>query len=95
MKKAIQLLLILICGYFLVLVLVTLWTFEVKLYRWPIFVYAAPFSIRAGDDINRIRLFERLARLGYGESPAPIPEPPPAPPFKAPWNYGNVPPELS
>ena len=75
LKKAIQLLLILICGYFLVLVLVTLWTFEVKLYRWPIFVYAAPFSIRAGDDINRIRLFERLARLGYGESPAPIPEP--------------------
>ena len=75
LKKAIQLLLILICGYFLVLVLVTLWTFEVKLYRWPIFVYAAPFSIRAGDDINRIRLFERLARLGYGESTVPVPEP--------------------
>ena len=75
LKKAIQLLLILICGYFLVLVLVTLWTFEIKLYRWPIFVYAAPFSIQVGDDINRIRLFERLTRQGYSASPAPIPEP--------------------
>ncbi|MCC6392219.1 MAG: hypothetical protein IT167_16585, partial [Bryobacterales bacterium] len=28
-------------------------------------------------------------------TPAPIPEPPKAPPFKAPWAYGNVPPELS
>ncbi|MCC7236123.1 MAG: hypothetical protein IT163_12505, partial [Bryobacterales bacterium] len=28
-------------------------------------------------------------------TPAPIPEPPNAPPFKAPWAYGNVPPELS
>jgi penicillin-binding protein 1B len=75
LKKAIQLLLILVCGYFLVLALATLWTFEVKLYRWPIFVYAAPFSIRVGDDINRIRLFERLARQGYSESPVPVPEP--------------------
>ena len=75
LKKATQLLLILICGYFLVLVLVTLWTFEVKLYRWPIFVYAAPFSVRVGDDINRIRLFERLARQGYSASPSPVPEP--------------------
>lgn len=28
-------------------------------------------------------------------TPAPIPEPPKALPYKAPWNYGNVPPELS
>ncbi|MBV6432300.1 MAG: hypothetical protein IANPNBLG_02442 [Bryobacteraceae bacterium] len=28
-------------------------------------------------------------------TPARIPEPPKAPPFKAPWSYGNVPPELS
>ena len=28
-------------------------------------------------------------------TPAPIPEPPKAPPYKAPWAYGNVPPELS
>jgi hypothetical protein len=28
-------------------------------------------------------------------SPAAIPEPPKAPPFKAPWSYGNVPPELN
>jgi len=24
-----------------------------------------------------------------------VPTPPKAPPFKAPWSYGNVPPELS
>ncbi len=75
LKKAIQLLLILICGYFLILVLVTLWTFEVKLYRWPVFVYAAPFSVRVGDDIKGIRLFERLTRQGYTASPVPVPEP--------------------
>ena len=28
-------------------------------------------------------------------TPVPIPEPPKAPPYKAPWTYGNVPPELS
>lgn len=28
-------------------------------------------------------------------TPGPVPEPPKAPPFKAPWSYGNVPPELS
>ncbi len=28
-------------------------------------------------------------------APGPVPEPPKAPPFKAPWSYGNVPPELS
>lgn len=28
-------------------------------------------------------------------TPGSIPEPPPAPPFRAPWSYGNVPPELS
>ena len=75
LKKAIQLLLILFCGYCLTLILVTLWTFEVKLYRWPIFVHAAPFSVRVGDDINRIRLFERLTRQGYAASVVPVPEP--------------------
>ena len=75
LKKAIQLLLILICGYFLVLVLVTLWTFEHKADRWPIFVYAAPFSIQVGDDIYSHSSFERLTRQGYSASPAPIPEP--------------------
>ena len=27
-------------------------------------------------------------------TPGPIPQPPPAPPFRAPWAYGNLPPEL-
>ncbi|MBI5693381.1 MAG: hypothetical protein HZC55_25170 [Verrucomicrobia bacterium] len=27
-------------------------------------------------------------------TPGPVPQPPPAPPFTAPWAYGNVPPEL-
>jgi hypothetical protein len=27
-------------------------------------------------------------------TPAKLPQPPPAPPFKAPWTYGNVPPQL-
>jgi hypothetical protein len=27
-------------------------------------------------------------------TPGPIPQPPPAPPFRAPWAYGNVPPEV-
>lgn len=27
-------------------------------------------------------------------TPGPVPQPPPAPPFRAPWAYGNLPPEL-
>ncbi|MBM3875320.1 MAG: hypothetical protein FJ386_01180 [Verrucomicrobia bacterium] len=27
-------------------------------------------------------------------TPGPIPQPPPAPPFRAPWSYGNLPPEV-
>ncbi|MGO9120166.1 MAG: transglycosylase domain-containing protein [Desulfomonilaceae bacterium] len=75
LKKLFQLLLIFVCGYFIILVLAILWTFEVKLYRWPIFIYSAPFSFQVGDDINRIRLFERLGRQGYLESVVPVPEP--------------------
>lgn len=52
-------------GYVLVLVGTVLWTFEVTLRRWPIFVYASPFTLSVGDDINDVRLFDRLARLGH------------------------------
>jgi penicillin-binding protein 1B len=75
LKKLFQLLLISVCGYFVILVLAILWTFEVKLHRWPVFIYSAPFSFQVGDDINRIRLFERLGRQGYSESVVPVPEP--------------------
>ena len=75
LKKALQLLLILVCSYFLILTIAIVWTFEVKLQRWPIFIYAAPFTIQVGDDINRIRLFERLSRQGYIASPVSVPEP--------------------
>ena len=75
LKKLFQLLLIFVCGYFIILILAILWTFEVKLHRWPVFIYSAPFSFQVGDDINRIRLFERLGRQGYLESVVPVPEP--------------------
>lgn len=75
LKKLFQVLLIFICGYLVILVLAILWTFEVKLHRWPVFIYSAPFSFQVGDEVNRIRLFERLGRQGYLESVVPVPEP--------------------
>lgn len=51
--------------YALVLAGIVLWTFEVTLQRWPIFVYASPFTIAVGDDVNEVRFLERLARLGH------------------------------
>jgi len=74
LKKLFQLLLIFICGYLVILVLAILWTFEVKLHRWPVFIYSAPFSFQVGDEVNHIRLFERLSRQGYLESIVPVPE---------------------
>lgn len=41
------------------------------------------------------RMVKAGVELARQLTPAPIPEPPKAPPFKAPWAYGNVPPELS
>ena len=54
---------------------VVLWTFEVKLHRWPTFVYAAPFSLQVGDDLADVRFMERLVRLGYIRGPSLVPEP--------------------
>lgn len=41
------------------------------------------------------QLVEAALELAAQLTPGPVPEPPKAPPFKAPWSYGNVPPEIS
>ena len=41
------------------------------------------------------QMVEAALELAARMKPGPVPEPPKAPPFKAPWAYGNVPPELS
>ena len=56
---------ILCLAYLLVLVGIVVWTFEVKLQRWPTFIYAAPFSLQVGDNLSDVRFMERLVRLGY------------------------------
>lgn len=68
-KKVFKVTLVLFVGYLLVLTCAVLWAFEVKLKRWPTFIYGAPLMVRVGDDIRRIRLLERLSRLGYVRSP--------------------------
>jgi hypothetical protein len=37
---------------------------------------------------------EAALELARQMKPTPLPQRPPAPPFKAPWSYGNVPPQL-
>lgn len=73
--KVLQGLFILCLAYLLVLIGVVLWTFEVKLHRWPTFIYAAPFSLQVGDDLADVRFMERLVRLGYIRGPSLAPEP--------------------
>jgi hypothetical protein len=68
-------LLILAVGYILVLVAIVVWTFEVKLNRWPIFIYSAPCSIQVGDDLGNSHLVDRLMRLGYVRTPSAVPDP--------------------
>jgi hypothetical protein len=41
------------------------------------------------------QIVEAAIELAGQLEPGPVPEPPKAPPFKAPWSYGNVPPEIS
>jgi neutral ceramidase len=41
------------------------------------------------------QMVEAGLRLAREFTPGKTPEPPKAPPFKAPWSYGDVPPELS
>ncbi|MGB6064001.1 MAG: transglycosylase domain-containing protein [Desulfomonilaceae bacterium] len=73
--RVLRVLFVLSLAYLLVLVGIVLWTFEVKLKRWPIFVYGAPFSLQVGDDIAEARLMERLARLGYMRGTSLLPKP--------------------
>ena len=68
--RILQGLFILCLAYLLVLTGIVVWTFEVKLQRWPTFIYAAPFSLQVGDDLNDVRLMERLVRLGYIRGPS-------------------------
>ncbi|MFH0822525.1 MAG: transglycosylase domain-containing protein [Pseudomonadota bacterium] len=72
-KKVLYGLAALFAVYMLVLAVAVVWAFEVKLRRWPLFVHAAPFVIRVGDEIERIRPAERLDRLGYEKTNAPNP----------------------
>jgi neutral ceramidase len=41
------------------------------------------------------KMVDALSTLAAGFVPAPVPEPPNAPPAREAWSYGNVPPELS
>lgn len=46
-------------------------------------------------DVSAGRQFANTGiALANEMTPGPIPQPPPAPPFRAPWAYGNLPPEL-
>jgi Transglycosylase len=73
--RALQGLSIFCLAYLLVLIGIVAWTFEVKLQRWPTFIYAAPFSLQVGDDVIDVRLMERLVRRGYVRSQSLAPEP--------------------
>jgi len=68
--------LLIVCGAaVLVWTAMVVWTFQVKLQRWPKFVFCAPFTLRVGDDLDRVRLMERLTRLGYERTSDMIPGP--------------------
>ncbi len=61
--------------YILVIIGIVLWTFEYKFKRKPTFVYASPFSIAVGANIEELRLAERLKRCGYSQTDSAVPEP--------------------
>lgn len=63
-KKLILLCVAGVVCYLGVLLGILFWVFEIKLQRRPAYIYAAPTVVRVGDDIDAIRLEERLTRLG-------------------------------
>jgi penicillin-binding protein 1B len=69
-----KVLLALAAGYVLVMVGIVVWTFEVKLSRWPVFVYSAPFTLRVGDDILNVKLAEHLSRISCTKTDSAVPE---------------------
>ena len=60
--------------YLLAIAGMVVWTFEVKLHRWPVYLYSAPFDLHVGDDIRDVRLLERLGLLGYLQSQDLVPQ---------------------
>lgn len=74
-KRIFQAALIVVLAYTVAVLVVVVWTFEVKLNRWPLFVYAAPMTIKVGDEIGSRKLFSHLTRIGYASSGDAVPEP--------------------
>jgi hypothetical protein len=60
--------------FVVILSAVTLWTFEVRLQRWPAFIFSAPFSISLGDNLDQVKFFDRLSRLGYTANTGYVPD---------------------
>ena len=75
LKRSIIGLLIVSCVIVLIWTGMVVWAFQVKLQRWPGFVFCAPFNLQVGDDIEKVRLMERLTRLGYEKTSDMIPGP--------------------
>ena len=75
LKRVLQGSLIIVSLYSFAVLGIAVWTFEVKLHRWPVFVYAAPMTVKVGDEIGRMRLFSYLTRMGYSASGDAVPEP--------------------
>ncbi len=67
-KKTVVICVVIVLCYLGFLTGLLLWTFEVKLQRRPLFIYASPTVVRVGDDIDAIRLGERLTRVGHASS---------------------------
>ena len=44
---------------------VVIWAFELKLTKFPVYIYSSPVRISVGDDIDNVEMTERLTRLGY------------------------------
>ncbi len=72
-KKTVRLFLKKTVIYFVICLLIAtavigsiiIWTFEVKLQRWPMMIFSAPTTIKEGNNLEDIQLTTRLTRLGY------------------------------
>ncbi len=66
---------VLFVAYLLVIAGLVIWTFEVKLKRWPMFVHSAPLTLKVGDHVETTGFMKRLSRLGYEQTSDVIPLP--------------------